>query len=406
MPLDAGLKALEEVPCNSYNVSFLTVTISTSQPLKSQRSDIGDWSHPCISSTAARFRTNFQFGHLRSTVWKRSATPRSLFYSYPRSVYILFVQNTHDLRGNPSIQVLRRILPEEASGVRALYDRPDRMKWTIPFYDRLSALRLVQRQGIIICRSWIVCSRSRIGRWNRDGEVVMRTCIRPYLWLQYLQYEIEKTIPVLQFKTIDGFLLSSLPCAWSCISMATAPPGYSINLIKLPSTGYQLVTTGGVCMNFQTVILSIKLLTRKLVLSSLGWDNFLIALAWLSSSLLYTSSGKAVLNFTTSERGWPDPRCLPWLWVYRILLLSVKSGFEKNSNQTELNSPRDEVWDSYPSLERNYSRFGKFLIVSYPIPPKVAFDSIKPLLTWQITSVRLKSYSDFPIKALSDLPKL
>jgi hypothetical protein len=64
--------------------------------------------------------------------------------------------------------------------------------------------------------------------------------------------------------------------------MATAPPGFEINLINPPSIGYQLVTTAAVCMVLSTLLLGLRLVTRKLILRSLGNDDLLIFLAWVS----------------------------------------------------------------------------------------------------------------------------
>ena len=64
-------------------------------------------------------------------------------------------------------------------------------------------------------------------------------------------------------------------------TMGTPPPGFEINLINPPWIGYQLVTTAGVCMAMSTVLLALRLITRKMLLRSLGWDDLLITLSWV-----------------------------------------------------------------------------------------------------------------------------
>lgn len=70
------------------------------------------------------------------------------------------------------------------------------------------------------------------------------------------------------------------------VTMATAPPGFVIDLVNPPWIGYQLVTTAGCCMAFSTVLLGLRLMTRKMVLRSLGYDDLLITLAWVSCLFL------------------------------------------------------------------------------------------------------------------------
>ena len=80
------------------------------------------------------------------------------------------------------------------------------------------------------------------------------------------------------------------------ITMATAPPGYTINLVNPPWIGYQLVTTAGICMAMSTSLLSLRLLTRKLVLQSVRWDDFLITVAWVSPGSLVKEVAPSIVN--------------------------------------------------------------------------------------------------------------
>jgi hypothetical protein len=66
--------------------------------------------------------------------------------------------------------------------------------------------------------------------------------------------------------------------------MATAPPGFVIDLVNPPWIGYQLVTTAGICMALSTILLFLRLMTRKMLLRSLGWDDLLITIAWVSTT--------------------------------------------------------------------------------------------------------------------------
>jgi len=67
----------------------------------------------------------------------------------------------------------------------------------------------------------------------------------------------------------------------SPITARPPPPGYTIDLVHPEYIGYQLVIVAIVSASSSTFFLLLRLYTRKLILKSLGWDDFWIVLAWV-----------------------------------------------------------------------------------------------------------------------------
>jgi hypothetical protein len=67
----------------------------------------------------------------------------------------------------------------------------------------------------------------------------------------------------------------------SPITVRPPPPGYIIDLVHPEYIGYQLVIVAIISASLSTFFLLLRLYTRKLILKSLGWDDFWIVLAWV-----------------------------------------------------------------------------------------------------------------------------
>jgi hypothetical protein len=65
------------------------------------------------------------------------------------------------------------------------------------------------------------------------------------------------------------------------ITVRPPPPGYTIDLVHPEYIGYQLVIVAIVSASLSTFFLLLRLYTRKLIVKSLGWDDFWIVLAWV-----------------------------------------------------------------------------------------------------------------------------
>jgi hypothetical protein len=65
------------------------------------------------------------------------------------------------------------------------------------------------------------------------------------------------------------------------ITVRPPPPGYTINLVNPEYIGYQLVIVAIVSASLSTFFLLLRLYTRKLIVKSLGWDDFWIVFAWV-----------------------------------------------------------------------------------------------------------------------------
>ena len=65
------------------------------------------------------------------------------------------------------------------------------------------------------------------------------------------------------------------------ITVSPPPPGYTIDLVNPEYIGYQLVIVAIVSAALSTFVLLLRLYTRKLIVKSLGWDDFWIVLAWV-----------------------------------------------------------------------------------------------------------------------------
>jgi hypothetical protein len=68
------------------------------------------------------------------------------------------------------------------------------------------------------------------------------------------------------------------------MTAAAPPPGYEVNLINPEYIGYQLVAVSVVFASMSTVVVALRLYTRKFLVKSLGWDDLWISLAWVSFS--------------------------------------------------------------------------------------------------------------------------
>jgi hypothetical protein len=65
------------------------------------------------------------------------------------------------------------------------------------------------------------------------------------------------------------------------ITARPPPPGYTIDLVHPEYIGYQLVIVAIVSASSSTFFLLLRLYTRKLIVKSLGWDDFWIVSAWV-----------------------------------------------------------------------------------------------------------------------------
>jgi hypothetical protein len=67
----------------------------------------------------------------------------------------------------------------------------------------------------------------------------------------------------------------------SPVTVRPPPPGYTIDLVNPEYIGYQLVIAAIVSAGLSTLFLLLRLYTRKLIVKSLGWDDFWIVSAWV-----------------------------------------------------------------------------------------------------------------------------
>ena len=67
------------------------------------------------------------------------------------------------------------------------------------------------------------------------------------------------------------------------VTAAVPPPGYEINLVNPPYVGYQLVAVACVFAALSTLVVGLRLFTRKFLVKTMGWDDTWVTIAWVSS---------------------------------------------------------------------------------------------------------------------------
>jgi hypothetical protein len=61
-----------------------------------------------------------------------------------------------------------------------------------------------------------------------------------------------------------------------------APPGY-VSFVNPEYVGYKLVIVSTVCAGLSTIFVLLRLWARRMLVWSIGWDDFWIVLAWVCS---------------------------------------------------------------------------------------------------------------------------
>lgn len=73
---------------------------------------------------------------------------------------------------------------------------------------------------------------------------------------------------------------------------ATPPPGWEVNLVNPPYVGYQLVTVACVFASLSTLVITLRLFTRKFLVKTMGWDDAWVTISWVGLYLSRNDLGE------------------------------------------------------------------------------------------------------------------
>jgi hypothetical protein len=114
--------------------------------------------------------------------------------------------------------------------------------------------------------------------------------------------------------------------------MAAPPPlGEVVNLVNPPSVAYELVDGSILLIVLPTVFLAARLCTRKWIVKALGWDDFWIVCAWVSTAKSVPRYSMPFNRMKTMSSGSSsadtdkclDMRCRSCCWFYHWYLVEI-----------------------------------------------------------------------------------
>jgi hypothetical protein len=129
---------------------------------------------------------------------------------------------------------------------------------------------------------------------------------------------------IVESRALQGSMIMA-PLESSAPIMAAPPPlGQVVNLVNPPSVAYELMDGSILLIVLPTVFLIARLCTRKWIVKGLGWDDFWIVCAWVSTAMSlprYSIPFNRIKMVSSSSSPADtdeclDMRCGPCRWFY------------------------------------------------------------------------------------------